>query len=165
MLKSFSPLGATGVTVADIPPSTRILVPAIGIDSTIDELSILELGDNRTYESPDNTVGHIPESPNAGEKGTSWFFGHTDSPINREGSVFFNLQKVPEMLRNGQDVFIITDNGANQFLYRATSSQVVHQDNLRLNATPDADINLVSSVPRFVYDHRLVVSGELIGLR
>ena len=165
LLKSFSPLGATGVTVADIPPSTRILVPAIGIDSTIDELSILELGDSRTYESPDNTVGHIPESPNAGEKGTSWFFGHTDSPINREGSVFFNLQKVPEMLRNGEDVFIITDNGANQFLYRATSSQVVHQDNLRLNATPDADINLVSSVPRFVYNHRLVVSGELIGLR
>ena len=68
-------------------------------------------------------------------------------------------------MRNGEDVYIITDNGVNQFLYRATSTKVVHQNDLRLDATPGADINLVSSVPRFVYDHRLVVSGELIALR
>ena len=165
MLDGFSPIGESGVTVTDIRPSTRIMVPSIGVDSTISELSILDLGDSRYYESPDNTVGHIPESANAGEEGTSWFFGHTESPISREGSVFFNLQKVPEKLRNGEDVFIITDNGDNQFLYRATASQVVHQDDLTLAATPFADINLVSSVPRFVYDHRLVVSGELIALR
>ncbi len=165
LLRGFSPIGESGVTIADIQPSTRILVPAIGVDSTVSELAILDLGDSRTYESPNNTVGHIPESANAGETGTSWFFGHTESPISREGSVFFNLQKVPEKLRNGEDVFIITDNGANQFLYRATSSQVVHQDDLRLDTTPSADIKLVSSVPRFVYDHRLVISGELIALR
>ncbi len=165
LMDGFSPIGAAGVTITEIPSSTRILVPTIGIDSTISELNILDMGDSRAYESPDNTVGHIPESANAGEPGTSWFFGHTESPISREGSVFFNLQQVPEKLRNGEDVFIITDNGINQFLYRATSSQVVHQDDLRLDATPEADINLVSSVPRFVYDHRLVVSGELIALR
>ena len=50
-------------------------------------------------------------------------------------------------------------------LYRATTSNVVHQDDLSLDATPGVDINLVSSVPRFVYDHRLVVSGVLIALR
>ena len=165
LLSGFSPIGESSIAIADVPPATRILVPAIGVDSTITELSILDLGDSRTYESPNNTVGHIPESANAGEQGTSWFFGHTESPISREGSVFFNLQKVPEMLRNGEDVFIITDNGANQFLYRATSSQVVHQDNLRMDGISGADINLVSSVPRFVYDHRLVVSGELIARR
>ncbi len=165
LLDGFSPIGESGVTISNIRPSTRILVPAIGVDSTITELSILDYGDSRAYESPDNTVGHIPESANAGEAGTSWFFGHTESPISREGSVFFNLQLVPEKLRNGEDVFIITDNGENQFLYRATTSQVVHQDDLSLDATPGADINLVSSVPRFVYDHRLVVSGVLIALR
>ena len=165
LLDGFSPVGEYGVAIANIQPSTRILVPSIGVDSTISELSILDLGDNRSYESPDNTVGHIPESANAGEQGTSWFFGHTESPISREGSVFFNLQKVPEKLRNGEDVYIITDNGVNQFLYRATSAKVVHQNDLRLDATPGAGINLVSSVPRFVYDHRLVVSGELIALR
>ena len=165
LLRGFTPIGEGGATIPYIEPSTRILVPSIGVDSTISELYILDLGDSRTYESPDNTVGHIPESPFPGEEGTSWFFGHTESPISREGSVFFNLQKVPEKLRNGEDVFIITDNGINQFLYRAISTQVVHQDDLRLDASPDSDINLVSSVPRFVYDHRLVVSGELIALR
>ncbi|MDA0262692.1 MAG: sortase [Chloroflexi bacterium] len=165
LLKGFSPIGADRISVPAAVPSTRILVPAIGIDSTISELSILDRGDSRAYESPDNIVGHIPESANAGQPGTSWFFGHTESPVSREGSVFFNLQKVPEKLRNGEDIFIITDNGVNQFLYRATSTQVVHQNDLRLDATPDSDINLVSSVPRFVYDYRLVVSGELIGLK
>ncbi len=165
LLNGFSPIGESGAYFSDIQPSTRMLIPAIGIDSTISELSILKLGGNRAYESPNNTVGHIPESADAGERGTSWFFGHTDSPISREGSVFFNLQKVPEKLRNGENVFIITDNGANQFLYRATSSQVMHQDDLRLDGMLGADINLVSSVPRFVYDHRLIVSGELIGRR
>ncbi len=165
LLKGFSPIGENGIAIGDIPASTRILVPAIGVDSTITELAILDLGDSRNYESPNNTVGHIPESANAGEKGTSWYFGHTESPISREGSVFFNLQKVPEKLRNGEEVFIITDNGINQFLYRATSSQVVHQDDLRLDGMLGSDINLVSSVPRFVYDHRLVVSGELIARR
>jgi len=165
LLDGFFPIGESGITISDIRSSTRILVPSIGVDSTISELSILDLGDSRAYESPDNTVGHIPESANPGEQGTSWFFGHTESPISREGSVFFNLQKVPEKLRNREDVFIITDNGVNQFLYRATATQVVHQDDLSLDSTPDADINLVSSVPRFVYDHRLVVSGVLIALR
>ena len=165
LLDGFSPIGESGLAISNIRPSTRILVPVIGVDSTITELSILDFGNSRAYESPDNTVGHIPESANDGEAGTSWFFGHTESPISREGSVFFNLQKVPEKLHNGEDVFIITDNGENQFLYRATTSQVVHQDDLNLDATPGADINLVSSVPRFVYDHRLVVSGVLIALR
>ena len=165
LLSGFTPIREGSIGISDIPPSTRILVPSIGVDSSISELSILDLGDSRHYESPDNTVGHIPESANAGERGTSWFFGHTESPISREGSVFFNLQKVPEKLRNGEDVFIVTDNGINQFLYRATSSQVVHQDNLRLDGMLGSDINLVSSVPRFVYDHRLVVSGELIASR
>jgi len=165
LLDGFSPVGEFGGTLTDIKPFTRIMVPSIGVDSSISELSILDLGDRRYYESPNNTVGHIPDTANGAEDGASWFFGHTDSPISREGSVFFNLQKVPEKLRTGEDVFIITDNGDRQFLYRAISSQVLHQDDLTLDAAPGSDINLVSSVPRFVYDHRLVISGELIALR
>ena len=165
LLDGFIPVSEFGAVNVDIQPSTRIMIPSIGIDSTISELSILDLGDSRYYESPNNTVGHIPETANGGEDGTSWYFGHTESPVSREGSVFFNLQKVPEKLRSGEDVFIITDNGANHFLYRATSSQVLHHEELNLDATPFSDIKLVSSVPRFVYDHRLVISGELIALR
>ena len=166
VLEGFTSIDGPGLKmVTVVEPATRILIPSIGIDSTISELSIIDLGDSRFYESPDNTVGHIPETGIGKKTPTSWLFGHTESPIGREGSVFFNLQKVPEKLRNGEEVFIITDHGDRQYLYKAMSSQVIHQEDLTLDATPSSDINLVSSVPRFVYDHRLVISGNLVAFK
>ena len=163
LLQGFTPIGLDDLPFGNIrPTATRIKVPSIGIDSTVKELEILELGGSRAYETPANTVGHIPETANAGETGSSWFFGHTESPTLGEGSVFFNLGKIPDKLRSGEDVFIITDNGEQQFLYRATSSQVVSQEDMRLYDTGEATIHLVSCVPRWVYDHRLIITGELV---
>ena len=161
--------GFTPVDPGQTPPSgtlvaaTRLILPSIDVDTTVKELEILEMGDSRAYETPDRVVGHIPETANAGETGSSWFFGHTESPILGEGSVFFNLRKVPDKLRRGEDVFIIAENGQHQFLYRITSSQVVHQDDMKLYDTGQATIHLVSCVPRLVYDHRLIITGELMG--
>ncbi|MEK7807330.1 MAG: sortase [Chloroflexota bacterium] len=166
LLRGFTPVEIDPNLLLDtLPAATRIIVPSIGVDSTVKELQILDLGGSRAYETPDRAVGHIPETADAGEAGAAWFFGHTESPTLGEGSVFFNLQKIPEKLRNGEDVFIITDNGRNQYLYRATSSQVVHQSEMRLYDTGKATIHLVSCVPRLVYDHRLIISGELVGQR
>ena len=162
LLQGFTPVGSAGPTEGSVQPVTRLLVPAIDVDSSVTELEILNLGGSRAYETPANTVGHIPETANAGEQGSSWFFGHTESPILGEGSVFFNLGKIPEKLRNGEDVFIIADNGEQQFLYRATSSRVVSQDDMRLYDTGQATIHLVSCVPSWVYDHRLIITGELV---
>ena len=163
LLQGFTPIGLDDLSFGNVrPTATRIQVPAIGIDSSVKELEILELGGSRAYETPANTVGHIPETANAGEMGSSWFFGHTESPTLGEGSVFFSLSKIPEKLRSGEDVFIITDNGEEQFLYRATSSQVVPQGDMRLYDTGEATIHLVSCVPRWVYDHRLIITGELV---
>ncbi len=145
--------------------ATRLIVPSIDVDSGIDELAILDLGGSRAYETPANTVGHIPETANAGEAGSGWFFGHTESPIQGEGSVFLNLSKIPGMLQNGEDVFVVTSNGERQYLYRITSSRVVPQEEMALHDTGQATLHLVSCVPRLVYDHRLIVSGELIGVK
>ena len=163
LLQGFSPI-EDGLVLAGGSPAaaTRLIVPSIDIDSTVRELSIVNLGGSRAYETPSHTVGHIPESANPGESGSSWFFGHTESPILGEGSVFLGLMEIPDKLRIGEDVFIITDNGNQQFLYRATSSQVVHQDDMSLTDTGTATIHLVSCVPRLVYDHRLIITGELI---
>jgi len=144
-------------------PANRIMIPAIDIDSNVTELSILDLGNSRTYETPRNSVGHIPETANAGESGGSWFFGHTEGLLSGEGSVFFTLQNVPKLLRNGESIYIITDNGSERFLYQATETRVVHQDNMELTESNGASIHLVSCVPRLVYDYRLIVTGELIG--
>ena len=146
-------------------PANRMIIPAIGIDSPVTELSILDLGNSRTYETPKNVVGHIPESGNAGENRSSWFFGHTESPLRGEGSVFFTLKSVPERLKNGESIYIITDNGIERFLYRVTGTRVVHRDNMRLTESNGANIHLVSCVPRLVYDYRLIVTGELIAMR
>jgi sortase (surface protein transpeptidase) len=144
--------------------ATRLIVPSIDVDSRVTELAILDLGGSRAYETPDRTVGHIPETANAGESGSAWFFGHTESPLLGEGSVFFSLSKIPGKLQNGEDVFVVTENGEHRYLYRITSSRVVHQRDMRLYDTGQATIHLVSCVPRLVYDYRLIVSGELIGM-
>jgi len=166
LLRGFTPIdGGQVSTVNSVTPATRIIIPSINVDSAIRELAILDLGGSRAYETPANTVGHIPATANAGEANSSWFFGHTESPTMGEGSVFFNLRDIPDKLRRGEDVYIIADNGQRQYLYRATSSQVVPQKDLRLYETGMATIHLVSCVPRLVYDHRLIISGELIAIK
>jgi LPXTG-site transpeptidase (sortase) family protein len=163
LLQGFTPVeSGPAFPSGQLAAAGRIIVPSIGVDSVVSELAILDLSGSRAYETPDNVVGHIPETANAGEAGSSWFFGHTESPTLGEGSVFFDLRKIPDKLRAGEEVFIITDNGQEQYLYRATSSQVVQQDDMRLYDTGRATIHLVSCMPRLVYDHRLVVTGELI---
>ena len=152
-----------GLAVDSGSPATRLIIPSIEVDSRIDELAILDLGGSRAYETPANTVGHIPETANAGEAGSAWLFGHTESPILGEGSVFLNLSKIPGKLQKGEDVFVVTSNGERQYLYRITSSRVVPQEEMVLYDTGKATLHLVSCVPRLVYDHRLIISGELIG--
>ena len=163
LLNGFTPVELGDLAYDSIFPSaTRLIIPSIGVDSSVKELEILEFRGSRAYETPSNTVGHIPETANAGERGSSWFFGHTESPIGGEGSVFSNLGDIAEKLHNGDEVFIVAENGEQQFLYRVTSSEVVHQSDLSLYDTGEATIHLVSCVPRWVYDHRLVITGELV---
>ena len=145
-----------------VAPATRMTISSLEIDSSVVELSITDLGERRAYETPNNTIGHIPETADAGEQGSGWYFGHTESPILDEGNVFFNLQRVAEELRVGNDVDIITDNGTEQFLYRVTGTRVVHEDDLVLENNEGASIHLVSCIPRLVYDHRLIVDAQLI---
>ena len=151
--------------LAAASPATSMKITALDIDSTVIELSIQDLGDRRAYQTPDNAVGHIPETSDAGENGEAWYFGHTESPILDEGSVFFNLQQVPRKLQDGQDVQIIMSNGTDEFLYQVTGTRVVHEDDLTLTSGGGPQIHLVSCVPRLVYDHRLIVDAELIARR
>ncbi|MEE8176551.1 MAG: sortase, partial [Acidobacteriota bacterium] len=126
LLQGFDIVGPTQrAPLNSLSEATRIIVPSIDVDFPVSELRILDLGESRVYETPNNTIGHIPATANAGESSSSWFFGHTESPTMGEGSVFFNLRKVPSMLRNGEQVYVIADNGENQYLYRVTSTEVI----------------------------------------
>lgn len=166
LLQGFTPMKVEqALPVGSQASATRIMIPALGIDSRVNELALVDLGDSRAYETPVNSVGHIPTTANGGEAGSSWFFGHLESPIAGEGSVFFHLPRIAEMLRNGEEVFVITDNGAHQYLYRVTATNVVHQKDMKLYDNGAANIHLVACVPRLVYDHRIIVTGELVGIK
>ena len=146
--------------------TSRIAIPLIDVDSEIQELEILNLGDSRAYETPKRLVGHIPQSPNPGELGNAWYFGHLESPIKGEGNVFHRLPEIPELLRDGDDVFVELESiDGRIFLYKTTRTAVMHEDDLELYGSDTAQITLVACVPRLVYDHRIVVTAELVGIK
>ena len=165
LLQGFTPMDISqGLPLGSQDAPQRITIPAVGVDSDVTALRILEMGDSRAYETPNKTVGHIPESANPGELASSWFFGHLESPLMGQGAVFSYLPEIPGMLRNGEDVYVIADNRTRQFLYKVTSTRVVHQNDMELYNTGQSTIHLVTCVPRLVYDHRLVVTGQLVGV-
>ena len=152
------------VNPASFGTMTRMTIPIIGVDSGIKELEIIDLGDSRAYENPDNIVGHIPQTATAGEVGNGWFFGHLESPVRGEGNVFRRLPDIPGHLRDGDPVYVSLESGAGTHLYQVTSTEVVYQDDLHLYSSDEATITLVSCVPRLVYDHRLLVTAKLVGV-
>lgn len=174
--QGFAPIDLSTVPSTGLPLPSRILIPAIGVDAETKELAILDLGDSRAYETPDNVVGHIPGTASPGERGNGWYFGHLESPLKGEGNVFGRLPEIPDLLcpnkaRNsaclgGVPVYVILQGGDRQYLYRITRTDVVKPDDLRIASGDDAPvITLVTCVPRFYYDHRLLVTAELVGVK
>ena len=179
LVQGFKPVDPSqALPLGSLPSPTRIIIPFIGVDSRVEGLQIMDLGDSRAYNTPDHVVGHIPQSANPGEGQSGWYFGHLESPIAGEGNVFYNLPRIPELLLK-QDVYIIVENGTGSYLYKITEAFVVHQDDLRMDYAylqglkadyaklepGGANIHLVTCVPKWDYDNRLVVSGTLVGER
>ena len=167
LLEGFSPADPLAAPAQGtlLSPLRRLIVPSIDVDSEITELRILNLGDSRAYETPKNVVGHIPETASAGEAGTTWLFGHLESPIRNEGNVFSQLPKIPGLLRKGEEVYAIVESDTAAYLYRIVESKVVPQEDLRLTDADRSSLVLVACVPRLIYDHRLLITGELVGIR
>ncbi len=146
--------------------ASHIRIPSIGVDSTVSNLAIIDIGDSRQYETPKHVVGRIPETSNPGELGNTWLFGHLESPIRGEGNVFQKLPEIPALVNSGDPVYVsLLNEDGDEFLYQITETEVVHQDDLQLYQTDDSTITLVSCVPRLVYDHRLLVIGKLVGVK
>jgi LPXTG-site transpeptidase (sortase) family protein len=88
-----------------------------------------------------------------------------ESIFSDEGNVFSRLPQVPELLQSGEEVFIITYAENTAYLYRVSQTDVVPQNELILYQTSNSQITLVSCYPRLKYDHRLLVTAELVGYR
>ena len=137
-----------GLPKGSLSDAAHIRIPSIGVDSGVANLAILDLGDSRQYETPAHVVGRIPETSNPGETGNTWLFGHLESPIRGEGNVFRRLPEIPEILKNGDPVYVtLLNTDGEEFMYQVTSTAVVHRDNLSLYETEDSTITLVTCVP------------------
>ena len=111
-------------------------------------------------------VGHIPGTANPGESGNGWFFGHLESPIQGEGSVFRRLPEIPrKYLREGDPVYVILESDEGEYLYQVISGETVKPDELHLYSADDSIITMVTCVPPLVYDHRLLVTAKLVGIK
>ncbi len=146
--------------------AAEIRIPSIGVDSKVANLAIINLGDSSQYETPKHVVGRIPQTSNPGETGNTWLFGHLESPIKGEGNVFRRLPEIPALLNAGDGVYVsLLNQDGDEYLYQVTETEVVYQDDLALYDTDDSTITLVACVPRLVYDHRIVVTGKLVGVK
>ena len=163
----FTPVRAMGEPVApgDASPATRLAVPAVQIDAGVEQLKILDLQNSRAYETPKHVVGHIPGTSNPGTAGNGWYFGHLESPIRGEGNVFAHLVQVPELLRDGEDVYVIAESDTRHYLYLVTGTDLLHEDELHVYGSGDSRVTLVTCFPRFKYDQRLVVTAKLVGFK
>ena len=146
------------------PRAERMIIPAIGLDSTIVELGTRWDGPNRQWETADSAVGHHLGTPNPMELGNSVFSGHINSPFRGEGSIFRRLPEVAGLLREGRTVDIILESESGRYLYRATSSDVLLPEDVKVfrpDRTPS--LTLITCVPATHYTHRFLVNAVLVG--
>ena len=146
--------------VDGITKLNKIYIPSISVDSILDGLEVNDIGDSKEYETPNKVVGYIPSTIEPNKKNI-WFFGHLESPLYGEGSIFKKLPEIPDLLRTGKDVFVYFDDENFMYKYKVISSKIVHEDELTLYDTALYSLTLVTCVPKWVYDHRLVITAEL----
>jgi len=167
LLQGFTSVNSLGLPffTGDASKAVRMLIPALDIDVPVKDLAIINLGNSLEYETPAHTVGHIPGTANPGSQGNGWYFGHLESPIKGEGNVFARLPKIPALLLNGEEIFVIIESRTDKYLYSIVETKVLPAEELEFFETSDARITLVTCQPRGAYDHRLLVTGTLIGFR
>ena len=164
--EGFEPVSSRDTSVAAEAGSAaiRMRIPAVGLDSSVAELGLVNVDDQLSYETPDNTVGHIPETARPGEMAQGWYFGHLRSVLQGEGNVFSRLPDIAGLIRNDPvDVVLVTDDA--EYLYRVVSTDQLHEDDLEITNTPNSSIILVTCWPPNVYDRRIVVHAELIAVK
>ena len=145
-------------------PATKISIFGIGVHSAVQELAILFVENSLNWETPKWVVGHIPTTANPSEQGQGWYFGHLESPIYGEGNVFLRLPEIPSLLANEESIYVVLESSRRKYLYEVYRTDVVYQDDLRITDSGKYDITLVTCVPRFYYDHRLLVTAALVGV-
>ena len=153
-----------GAAPGELTPARELRIAALGIKADLGELlSTSEL--IARYATEAMSAGQMEELANPGELGALWFLG----PAGGGGDSFSGLKDAPDSLAAGGEIQIITTNGEQDYLYLATHTDVIPADDFSIPTAeldPDrATVHLAVPVPDGMYDHFLVLSGELVGVR
>ena len=157
----FTPLGPSDAhPLGTLPQAKRVIVPELGINVRTSQAgltgpSVLDAAKSGGR----NDLGVVEANP--GERGALWFFGEAGEGANHFGG----LEDAAPLLLEGEDILIFVDNGDNVFLYAGTHTDVFPTADLRLSGTDRSTIHLTVPVPSGLYDHFLVLSGELVGFK
>ncbi|HEX2037256.1 MAG TPA: sortase [Chloroflexota bacterium] len=147
---------------AALPPTDRLLIPGVGIDTPVVEVGVNAAGE---MDVVDNAAGRSRLGAEAGETGNVLIGGHLDT----RGAVFRLLPQVQE----GDDVFLFRRDAV--FHYRVEQRIVVREEGVsleqrRANArwiqpTTDPVLTLITCYPYGLNTHRLLVRARLIPQR
>lgn len=141
-----------------------IEIPILGLTAPVENLEIIEKDGRKEYETPKNIVGRIPHSLEEPDSFMGWYFGHLESPIKGEGNVFHDLPKIASHLTDGDKVLIYLQKSGKKLAYQAIKSETVHESDLKLFDPGYENIILVTCSNRPLYDHRQLVTANLVGL-
>ncbi len=161
------PQGAPEVPLAPVelpvsrplaPPTDRIVIPRIGVDTAVVDVGILESGEMETAAF---AAGRLAFGAQAGEAGNTVIAGHNDV----HGEVF---RRLPE-LRTGDEIILYRGEAA--YRYRVELRTIVREDgatdsqrleNARwMDATDEPTCTLISCYPYRVDTHRIIVRARL----
>lgn len=137
-------------------PPTRLLVPAIELDSPVTPLGVhYDNAGQLIWETAAFVAGHYTNTSNAGEQGNCVLSGHISS--RSSGAVF---RRLPEV-QAGDGVVVGT--AESMFLYQVVQTQVVDPRATEV-MLPGSNIRLtlITCVPDGIYSHRLIVTATLI---
>ncbi len=147
-----------------MPRPTRIIIPAIDLDSRVVDLHIVRDGDERVWETADHAVGFHVGSATPGERGNTVMSGHVNSPFRGEGSIFRRLDEIAPLLRRGETVDVLLEAGETRYLYRVTDTTITLPEDVNVfRATSTPSLSLVTCAPATTYSHRFIVNATLIG--
>jgi sortase A len=151
----------TPTPVPDMPPPTHIKAPAVGIDTTIVEVSsaVEQMEGESVYrwQVADWAAGHHDTSASPGEGGNVVLAGHDDY----KGEVFRGLHDI----KIGDDVFVTSPSGTFHYVVAEVHLRKERGVSLAerlgtgtfMNPMPVERLTLITCWPYGIDDHRLIV--------
>jgi LPXTG-site transpeptidase (sortase) family protein len=150
-----------------LPPTKRLVIPAINLDVPLIITAVKEYEEYAAgsfEEELENGVVKFPTTPNPGEGGNVFFFGHTSQEYwknNKYGTVFRNIPK----LKIGDSIQVVWEGELHE--YKVVQTEIVAPKNVNDTylkyVLPEKEyLTLMGCYPIGRTDKRMMIFAEKI---